>query len=398
MKIKFNNTDKWYKVYKKLNKEQKYKYILETVSCDLPAKFFEKIDILSFVTNTFGYLTDMKLYEEMIELYDRLYRWKEHIDEWYYLETFLIDYYLYCGNISEVKKHLESFQSEPVASIDIFIPVFDKLVYYGYSDLTLDISLRMFDKIKDAPGLLSGSERQFGWIIYMEKLQSVYSDLKRNIPVDRNAIVKYLEKYDFEPELYIDMTIDVLSPENELWPDYEIYQKDTSDFFHCLMLLFCRHMLDSKNVSFATSHDIWDVFTYCIRLDTPDSVPVMNYDNVFELDVRRYDDEISGRMGYISNKYTCGFAAAWGIVYIYDFLYNHGYISEGVYHDALETIQTIKIKIISGIANHLWKNNFVNIWGKPDSNAAEEFTSIKEIFDESFKRDEGTGPSSLIKS
>ena len=30
----------------------------------------------------------MKLYEEMIELYDRLYRWKEHIDEWYYLETF----------------------------------------------------------------------------------------------------------------------------------------------------------------------------------------------------------------------------------------------------------------------------------------------------------------------
>ena len=43
MKIKFNNTDKWYKVYKKLNKEQKYKYILETVSCDLPAKFFEKL-------------------------------------------------------------------------------------------------------------------------------------------------------------------------------------------------------------------------------------------------------------------------------------------------------------------------------------------------------------------
>ncbi len=384
MNIILNNTDKWYKAYKKLNNEQGYKYILETISCDLPVKFFEKVDITSFVILAFDYLRDMKLYEEMIELYDKLIRWKEHIDDWYYFEKYLIDYYLYCNNISEVKKYLESFQSRPEISIDIFIPIFDKLVYYGYSDLTLDISIRMFDKIKDAPGLLSGSERQFGWIIYMEKLQSIYNDLKMNIPVNRDAIVKYLEKYDFEPESYIDMTIDVLSPKNEFWPDYRMYQKDESDFFHCLMLLFCRYMLDSKNISFATSHDIWDVFLYGIRCDTPDSVPVMNYDDVFELDVRKYGDEISARMGYISNKYTCGFAAAWGTVYIYDFLYNHGYISDEVYYDALEAIQTIKIEIITGNANHLWENNFVNIWGKPESIKDEEFTSEKEKFDESF--------------
>lgn len=385
MNIILNDTDKWYKDYKKLNNEQKkYQYLLETISYDLPVKFFEEIDITSFVSYAFEYLRNMKLYEEMIELYDRLYRWKEHIDDWYYFERYLIDYYLYCNNISEVEKYLESFQSKPVASIDIFIPVFDKLVYYGYSDLTLDISLRMFDLIKGAPGLLSGSERQFGWIIYMEKLQSVYNDLKRNIPVKRKAIVEYLEKYDFEPESYIDMTIDVLSPQNELWPDYEIYQRDESDFFHCLMLLFCRYMLDSKNVSFATSHDIWDVFCYCIRCDKPDSVPVMNYDNVFELDAERYDEEISGRMGYISNKHTCGFAAAWGMIYIYDFLHNHGYISDKVHFDALRAIQTIKLEIIDAKVNHLWENNFVNIWGKPDSVDDEVFRSVKELFDESF--------------
>jgi hypothetical protein len=384
MKIELKNADKWYRVYKKLNKEQRYKYVLETINNELSVKFFEKNDIVGIILNTLDYLRDMRLYKEMIELYDRLQRWKEYIDEWYYFEKYPIDYYLYCGDISKVRKHLEGFRLKPEKSIDIFIPTFDKLIYYGYSDITMDVSLWMYDKIKDAPGLLSGSEDQYGKIIYMEKLQDIYNDLKNNIPVHRDTIVKYLERYGYETESYIDLTIDALSPQKELWPDREMYQVDESDFFHCLKLQFCRYMLDSKNVTFATSRDIWDVFLYSIKCGSPNNESVRNYDNTLELDLKRYDNQISARMDFLSNKFTCGFAVAWGMVYLYDFLYNHGYISDKVYHSALTDIQTIKDEIIRGNTSSLWEYNFVNVWVKPDSIGVEEHRNTKVIFDESF--------------
>ena len=118
-------------------------------------------------------MKNIKRHEKIIKLDDKVYRWKENLDEWFYIDKYMIDYHLYCNNIAGVKKHLDSFLSNPAESIDIFTPVLDKLVYYGHSDLALDISFYMFDKAKDAPGLTAGSESGFGWIIYLEKLQSI---------------------------------------------------------------------------------------------------------------------------------------------------------------------------------------------------------------------------------
>jgi len=107
--------------------------------------------------------------------------------------------------------------------------------------------------------------------------------------------------------------------------------------------------------------------------------------NVFKLNKNKYDNEISGRMGLISNKHTCGCAVAWGMIYVYDFLYKHEYISDKVYNNALEAIDGIKVEIIKGYANSLWEYDFVHTWGKPDSISDEEFNVEKELFDDSFE-------------
>ena len=385
MDIILTDSKKWFKAYKKLDKEKKYQYILETIDCEIPVKFFDNIDFTGFIIHAFEYLKNIKQHEKMIELYDKAYRWKENLDGWFYCDKFLIDYYLYCNNITGVKKHLDSFLSNPEESIDIFIPLFDKLVYYGHSDLALDISLHMFDKVKDAHGLITGSESEFGRIIYTEKLQSLYSDLKKNIPVHREAIIEYHEKYGYDPEPDIDMMMDVLSPRNDRRPDYDDFRKNKSDFSYALMLKFCRYMLDTKNVNFSTSGDIWLIALDSFKAGSPGNAPKTNFDNVFKLDEDKYDEEISGRMGFISNKYTCGFAVAWGMVYVYDFLYKHEYISDKVYNNALEVIDGIKAEIIKGYANSLWEYDFVHAWEKPDSISDEEFTAEKDLFDDSFK-------------
>ena len=384
MNIILNDSDKWFKVYKKLDKEKKYQYVLETINCEIPVEFFDNIDFTGFIIKAFEYLKNMKQHEKMIELYDKAYRWKENMDEWYYCDKFLIEYYLYCNNIAGAKKHLDSFLSDPEKSIDIFIPVFDKLIYYGHSDLALDISLRIFDKVKDAPGLMAGTESEFGRIIYMEKLQSIYSYLKKTIPVHRDTIIEYLEKYGYDPESDIDMMMDVLSPGYERTPDYEYFRRNKNDFFYALMLMFCRYMLDTKNINFSTSGDIWLIALDCFKAGSPRNAPETNFDNVLKLDEDKYDREISGRMGFISNKYICGLAVAWGMVYVYDFLYKHAYISDKVYNNALEVIDGIKVEIVEGYVNSLWEYDFVHAWGKPDSISDEEFNAEKELFDNSF--------------
>ncbi|OGO80288.1 MAG: hypothetical protein A2Y21_02550 [Clostridiales bacterium GWC2_40_7] len=385
MNIILNDSDKWFKVYKKLDKEKKYQYVLETMSCEIPVGFFDKLDFTGYIDHAFEYLKNIKQHEKMIELYDKAYRWKENLDGWFYCDKFLIDYYLYCNNIAGVKKHLDSFLSNPEESIDIFILVFDKLVYYGHSDLTLDISLHMFDKVKDAHGLIVGSEAEYGRIIYMEKLQSLYSDLRKNIPVHRDAVIEYLEKFEYDLESDIDRIMDALSPGYDRIPDYDDFRKDKSDFFYFLMLMFCRYMLDTKNISFSASGDIWDVALDSFKAGPPSNTSGMNFDNVFKLNKNKYDNEISGRMGLISNKHTCGCAVAWGMIYVYDFLYKHEYISDKVYNNALEVIDGIKVEIIKGYANSLWEYDFIHAWGKPDSISDEEFNVEKELFDDSFE-------------
>lgn len=65
-------------------------------------------------------------------------------------------------------------------------------------------------------------------------------------------------------------------------------------------------------------------------------------------------------MSLLSNKFTCGFAASWGMAYVYDFLYRYEYISKEVYDDAMEIINNIKVEIIEGNRKHLWEYNFVH--------------------------------------
>lgn len=383
MEIILDNPDKWYKKYKRLKDENKYKYVMETLDSEMPDKFFDDIDIISIITSTFEYLKRTKQHEKNVELYDRTIRWKED-KEWYYIDKYMIDYCLYNSDMAGVKKHLESFLSNPVESIEIFILVLDKLVYYGHTDLVYDISLQMYSKVKGAPGLIAGVEYEFGDRIYNEKLLSIYTDLKTNIPVEEAAIIKFYKEYGYDIKDDMEIILDVLSPDYKKKPDYNDYKTDKSYFVFALMLVFFRYMYEVKNISFSAAYDIWDVVIDSIKRGSPGNTKDAVFNNFFKLDREKYDYEISGRMGFISNKFVCGFAVAWGSAYVYDFLFMHKYISEKVYYNAIDIIDSIKAEIITGNFNSLWEYNFVHMWGKPDSMEDKDFQVEKELFNDSY--------------
>ena len=383
MNIMPDDPKKWIKAYRKLDEKKKYQCLLEILSHEIPADFFDNIDLLGVITDSLEYLKDTKQHEKMIELYDKVHPWKESLEEWFYCDSILIDDYLYCGNIAGIKKHMDSFLTNPVNSIDMFIPIVDKAVYYDYSNLVLDISLSMYDKVKDAKGLVPGTEYEFGSRIYTEKLQSIYSDLKNNITVNEDDIVEYLGKYGYNMKGDTGFVVELLEPGNDKKLNASDYRENKKDFSYALMLKFCRYMLDAKNVNFSTSYDIFYIAYDSFKRKSPGATG--SFDGVFELDEEKYNEEISDRLGYISNKRTCGIAASWGMTYVYDFLYQQEYISDKVYNNALKVIDGIKAEIIEGYANNLWEYDFVHVWEKPESIRADDFAAEKKLFRDTFE-------------
>jgi hypothetical protein len=58
------------------------------------------------------------------------------------------------------------------------ITLLDKLIFYGESDLALEISEHCYDIIKDGEGLMGGAEEDFAGAILMLEFQSIYQKIK----------------------------------------------------------------------------------------------------------------------------------------------------------------------------------------------------------------------------
>lgn len=387
MNIILNNINKWLEVYGHLDDDEQYQYLLETINYEIPDDYLGNIKFQDIIIDTFRDLIATKQYEKMEKMYNKAYRLKDNFDGWYFADSYTIDYYLYNSDNAEVKRRLDSFLANPIKSIDEFVPLFNKLVFYGYSDLSLDISLYMYDKVKNAPGLIAGVESVsvFNKVIYGEKLQSIYNDSKKNIPIHKNKVVKYLKRYNYDLSTYINKTVMVLSPKYEKMPNTNDFYKKRMDSLHIFMLMFCRYMLDFKKVNFATSFDIWAAAFKSFKTIPTGRESEGNFNNAFRLNQTMYNNEISKRTKLAPCLYTSAYAVAWGMAYMYDFLYKHKYISDMVYNEALEIINVIKTELINKDIQTLWEYSYVHTWEKPDSMTDEEFNYEKILFNNSFK-------------
>ncbi len=387
MKIDLRSTCKWIEKFDKADNEGKaFEYLAETLKNDISEYFFNKVQLYDCVYDTMYQLQREKQFDKILELYKYSEKYMERFKKPYYLDFYCIDYYLFNGDIQGIRKHLDNFLKEPVKSIDVFIPFYDKIVYFGYRDLSLEICRELIDKVKDAPGLLPGAERDYNKTVYAEKIQKVYCDIKNSVPINKREIIEYLEKYDYYfEEIDIDTMQSLWGIDDPGLPSYEDYVEDGSLFEWKLMLLFMEYM-DEKDITFATAYDIWQLAIKCFKANILGKRKCKSFENLFKIDKEKHTNEIYWRMDPIfSNKVTCAYAAAWGLQYLADFLFKYGYISEKTYDKNTYMIDSQKIDIIKRNPNVLWQYKFLYNWGKPDGTSEEQFEIIRDLFDNSFE-------------
>jgi hypothetical protein len=282
------DTRKWIERYEKADyKNKAYEFLIKTLSCDIPDGFVYETELDTCIYDEMSKLKREKQFDKLLDLH------KHKFKSSYYLDFYCIDYYLFMGDIGGIKRHLNSFLNDPVKTIDIFIPIYDKIVYYGYRDLSITICKEIINKVKDAPGLISGVEEDFTKTAIADKLQDVFSDVKNNVSINNSDILEYLKKYDYTLiETYIDLMKSFWADDAPKFLDFQEYIDDASFFEWKLMILFFDYMA-GKNVTFAAAYDIWYLTTRCFKRSLLSKKSSKSFENIFAIDKEKYNSDIS---------------------------------------------------------------------------------------------------------
>jgi len=381
------NSKKWYKHYSTLNQVESCEFLKETFRYTLPKEFVKKINFVNLFIDRFNGLKRERQFDKMRELYDSIVPQKHACgEEFFYVDKYMIDYYLFKGDLDGVKKHLESFKEFPEKSIDSLLPVFNKLIFYHYTATALDLALSIYFKVSDSDKLVPGAEGDFSRFIYMEKVQEVYQLLKTGGKLDKTELIKYLKKFGFVVKDRL-VTIELmLSDDFSGRADFTDFQEAKAEFLYNTMLLFSKYMFKDKNVSFPAAASIWfEAMEILINGDEEEEL-LGDFDDVFTLNSRRFRNEIFERYGIFSFTDVSAFYLVWGMIYVYDFLLKYDYISDDVHATAMLAISSMQAEITMVRAENLWEYTFVHHWGKPDSVSERNFIIEKEAFERTFSQ------------
>lgn len=390
IELLLEDSKKWYKHYSTLNQVESCELLKETFSSALPKEFVKGIDFVNLFIDSFNYLKRERQFEEMIELYDAIVSQK-HVcgEEFFYVDKYMMDYYLFMGELDGVKKHLESFKAFPEKSIDSLLTIFNKLIFYNYTDTALDVALSIYPKVSGSDELVPGADGDFSRFIYLEKVQEIHQLLKTGGKIDKPKIIKYLKKFGFVVKDQL-VTIEfMLSDDFSGHPDFTDFYEAKARFLYNTMLLFSKYMFVEKNVSFPAASSIWfGAMKILISEDQEEDEEeelLGDFDDVFTINSRRFRNEILDCFGFLSSNVASAFSLAWGMTYVYDFLNKYDYISDDVHDAAMLEISSIQAEITKARADELWEYNFVHHWGKPDSVSEQDFIEEKEAFEHTFR-------------
>lgn len=387
MEIPENNIEKWWKMYSSLSKEKYYDFFKETFKKPLSKKFNEKIDIVDLLINLFGELEFNKEYDKILDIINLLYDNNEHIlqkTDYQYIDKNIININLFKGEFSEVD--FKNLRNNSVELIDNLIELLDKIVFYKYSDLALDISKQVYFEVKDAPDLIGGAEINFGSVICMSKWQSIYEDLNDGKEIVKEEVIEYFDKYGYDIKDRYDEIIKVLSAniERPLQADYNLFLDNKFNFLYKYKYLFYRYLYQKKNMDFMVATKFWYGAFECIGESKLAIKTDNKFDVFFKLDRNKLENYVKKRLSFLSNQKVYAVGVLWGIPYVYDFLFANNLVSEVVYSSAIDIVEEIKRDIIANHINQLWKYDFVHFWQKADAIEESKFKKEAELFKNSF--------------
>lgn len=380
--------DIWAKTYRKLKKEERYDYFMKTFNKKLPEHFLEGVDVVDYLLNGFSFLDGQKEHDKILNLIDIIYKHNENTfkkGDYQYIDQYLLDIKLYRSEVeyNDYKKFIDA----PVESVDKLIDYLRKTIYYGYKDIAYNISKEVFKPIEKAPDLIVGAERDFAETVYLDKWQSHYEEIKSGAESDKDEFLKFMENYNYKLDEYYDMIVNYLRSGKLDFEDFnQEFLKGQREFVTRLKWMFLNYMYEEKDINFQISDSIWQL-TLSFLLSDKVLEELVRVEGLFIIDRVNIISYLKKMTSFLSDNSEKQFFLLWGMVYIYDFLYEQGIIPELIYRSALKIINWNKPEIMLAYSSKLWKYSFVHRLSKPESVNEDIFNAERELFIKTYSTD-----------
>lgn len=389
--INTEDADLWYEGYSKLDNKEKDKYIIETLKLPLSMDLIEEIDFMDFIIELIDRSSKVSDYENLIEAHKNILEINPKLikEDFYYIDNMLIDYYLHKEEKEKVRLHLQSFISNPISSIDYLIKVIKKLCCYGYDDLAVELCEKTYDAVRNSDELIGYVETELSNIMVSYKIQKIYEDIRNSNEINTEKTLEYLKKYHRDLTPYIDSIIKILESNEETIKITikENSKKYEAHFIKTLELYFCKDMLDKFNISFNVSSEILNstIETLVDNCKINNSEYIL--DEYFIIDENNYEIDLRKSFDYITYDPLAAVRLAYGIHYVYDFIYFAGLISKDIYDESIRIINEKRKIVLKSLNKEAWNYKFICKWEKADSIEANDYIAEKDFIEKVFYED-----------
>lgn len=352
-------------------------------SNELPNEFIENYDVEEVILEVKGHHEAAKEFDKVLK-FSKLLREKQpelYKENFQYFDDFLIDYYCFQGNKTEVAVAFSNFISNPIHDFDKYLISFKKLIFFQQIDLLEKAIAHNFDDVANSEKLLSGADYDLAICKFYLALENLYD--KNNAVFNKDEFSIILNKYGFEFN-----EDDLLNIEQGFFKPIfkdKIAHNFIQDRENSLIVLkgyFLRY-LKEKNFNFTLSGRLFDKMIAFLNKDN--AKKKIKPDLYFRVQANKFEKhlaELSGQF-FIENEAEM-VAVLWGSVYLYDFLKSYEIINPETHNSFIQTTKLLKGVVIGNFAPDLWNFNFVHSWQKPDSISEIEFIEEEKIFRKSF--------------
>ena len=377
----------WAEKYKSLAKEERYDYFLETLSENLSDEILEKVDLVDYLLNLFSFLDRQKEHDKILNLIDKIYQQQGHIlkkGDYQYLDQYLLDIKLYQDEIefSDYQRFIEA----SVESIDKLIPYLKKTIYYGYQELACNLAEKVFKDVEGSPELMSSAGQPFAEAVYFYKLQTHYEKIKAGQTPDKDEFLDFMLNYNYKLNDYYKRIINYLTAAELTSRTLEQeFLQDRYEFIGKIYWSFLKQMAENKGANFQIAENIWREFRY-LQLSDQKLEEAAEIEPMFILDRAELRSHLQGMTSFLSDNNQQQYISLWGLVYVYDFLYEKEIISERIYKSALKIINWVKPEVLSAHSSDLWKYSFIHSLAKPESIEPDIFEAEKKLFRKTYNQ------------
>ena len=347
--------------------------ICEFFSKELPQDFIEEGGDEEIIFETLESLDkDLEL-SKMLKFRDII---EKHQPDFYndrmaYIEDFFIDYHCYHLEKDNLNRCFSKFIENPVNDFDIYLTAFKKLSLYQHTDLLEKAVEENFKTVEECEELIPGAEYELALYKNNRILQDIFTS--ENDSFDKSQLFAQLSELGFEyEENDFSALISSLLDKQLNIDEYKVlFKENTHEARYFLNSYFRQYMLQ-RGFEFYLSDIIFKIIDkYWIQNFDSSNNDMESY---FHIDSSSFEAYVTDEfINFISEERFSIVASIWGGVYIYDFLFDKGFISQDIFDKSIEVLRQLKAKTIIYNFRNLWRSNFVHQWQKPDCISEIEF-------------------------